>query len=329
MQERKLIHVTCDITNQCTLFCWACRRQTYRHLKQPPGGKKGQNMPLGDVEKLADAFRELGLCGQVSDPIFHPEFHEILKIIKKAKKITHVHTAATSPKLDMAFYEKCFEIDPDIQWIFGIDGLPESSSMYRVGQDSDFLFEVMKKAPKSIWQWIVFNYNQNDIEEGKELADKYGIRLQLNYSNRFYGYPKEMDYEGTDMSWMRPDKEFTVPDCTTSNQKDFGRSTYDLYPKCLNTYQAYAYVNTGFILPCCYVDGEEYEDDITMLTQEHLKLENNKSVFDIIEGAEYTDFYKMLVDNPKVAPTECFKHCSTYHDVKKYGYDARRKRIFV
>ena len=115
---------------------------------------------------------------------------------------------------------------------------------------------------------------------GKVAAER-GAPPILGGGGCFYGYPKEMDYEGTDMSWMRPDKEFTVPDCATSNQKDFGRFTYDLYPKCLNTYQAYAYVNTGVLLPCCYVDGEEYEDDITMLTQEHLKLENNKSVFDI------------------------------------------------
>ena len=82
MPERRHWHVTCDITNTCTLGCYACRRQTYKYMGIPRGGWKGQNMPLGDLEKLCDAFVEIGLCGQVSDPIFHPQFHEVLKIIK-------------------------------------------------------------------------------------------------------------------------------------------------------------------------------------------------------------------------------------------------------
>ena len=328
MPERKHYHVTCDITNTCTLGCYACRRQTYKHLGIPRGGWKGQNMPLEDLEKLCDAFREIGLCGQVSDPIFHPQFPEILKIIKDSGKKCFVHTAATSPKLTLDWYEKCFEMNPNAKWIIGMDGLPINSFMHREGQDSDFLWEVLKRAPNAIWQWIVFNYNEDDIARGKEMADKHGIRLQLNYTNRFFGNPKSMDYEPTDMSFMMPSKEYTVPDVVPESF-DWGRRDYDLIPKCLYKNQSFAYVNTGFLLPCCYVDGHEYEDEITILTQDHLKLENNASVFDITMGKEWGEYYDTLLQDPTCAPTECWKHCSGKHDVEKYGTDSRRKRVFV
>ena len=328
MPERRHWHVTCDITNTCTLGCYACRRQTYKYMGIPRGGWKGQNMPLEDLEKLCDAFVEIGLCGQVSDPIFHPQFHEVLKIIKNKNRKCFIHTAATSPKLTLEWYEKCFEVNPDAEWVIGMDGLPSNSFIHREGQDSDLLWEVMKRAPNVVWQWIVFNYNENDIEEGKKMADENGIRLQLNFTNRFFGHPKSMGYEGTDMSFLKPSQDFTIPPSYPMT-KDFGRSQYDLQPKCLFLNQSFAYVNTGFILPCCFVDGQEYEEDITMLTQDHLKLEKNETVFDITQGEVWGEYYDMLIQDEKSAPTECWKHCSTAHDVKKYGRDSRRKRLFV
>ena len=36
-------------------------------------------MPLDDLKKIANYFKGLIFCGQISDPIFHPKFIEILK----------------------------------------------------------------------------------------------------------------------------------------------------------------------------------------------------------------------------------------------------------
>ena len=327
--KRNESHVTCDIAKTCTLDCFACRRQKNKYEKIPPGGWNGQNMPLGDLEKLCDVFEDIGFCGQVSDPIFHPEFHELLRIIERNNRTVAIHTAATSPKLKMEFYEKAFEVSPNSVWFFGIDGLPHKSPMYRINQDGEFLFDVMSRAPNAVWQWIVFGYNQNDIEEGKELADKHGIKLQLNYSNRWYGWHADMDYEPAHHDWMKPDKEMTVPKAYISKYKEVMIEKTDLHPKCIKSYHAMAYVNSGFLLPCCWVDGTENEKEIPTLLQEHLKLENNEHVYDIIKGKEWFDFYDGLLDNPNDAPYECWRHCSTHHDTGKYGTDARRKRVFL
>ena len=123
-------HITCDITKTCTLDCFACRRQTYKHRKIPPGGFRGQNMPLGDLEKLCEVYKTVGFCGQVSDPIFHPQFHELLEIMERTGRECHIHTAATSPKLKMDFYEKAFEIHPRGKWFFGFGVLFTSILTY-------------------------------------------------------------------------------------------------------------------------------------------------------------------------------------------------------
>jgi hypothetical protein len=38
---------------------------------------------------------------------------------------------------------------------------------------------------KPIWQYIVFSYNENDIEKAKQMAKKEGVILRLLLSTRF------------------------------------------------------------------------------------------------------------------------------------------------
>jgi len=38
---------------------------------------------------------------------------------------------------------------------------------------------------KPIWQYIIFSYNENDIETAKQIAKKEGIILKLLLSTRF------------------------------------------------------------------------------------------------------------------------------------------------
>ena len=40
---------------------------------------------------------------------------------------------------------------------------------------------------KPSWQYIIFKYNENHIEEAKALADKHGIVLMIVQSSRWKG----------------------------------------------------------------------------------------------------------------------------------------------
>ena len=73
--------ITIDGSKTCTLECPKCRRQSYRKIGLPPGGTEGEDMSLSNFKKLLDYFDHFSFCGQVSDPIFTPNFIEILKMI--------------------------------------------------------------------------------------------------------------------------------------------------------------------------------------------------------------------------------------------------------
>ena len=181
-------HLTIDASNKCTLLCSQCRRQSNKFLGFP-SGENGRDITLSDVKKLSDYFYVFDFCGQVSDPIFCEEFIEILEYLYQIDRYTTVHTAATAKNRNREWYEKAFKANPKAHWIFGIDGLPEESHLYRVGQDGKFLFEMMKLArsmglnPR--WQYIVFKYNENDIERCAKIAEDEGITFEVNVTNRW------------------------------------------------------------------------------------------------------------------------------------------------
>tara|TARA_Y100000033_G_C2749223_1_gene112900 strand:- start:383 stop:1009 length:627 start_codon:yes stop_codon:yes gene_type:complete len=182
---KRYIHI--DNNAKCTLECPKCIRQHLRKINQPI---PGHDLNVEDFIKLIDYFKGAVFCGQVSDPIFNPNLIEFLKICKEKNKYVDVHTAATSKKHKKEWYKKAFEANLDCEWVFGIDGLPYQSFIYRINQDGEFLFEMAKLAKEVgvktvIWQYIIFGYNENSIDQAKELATKYNIKLQLNYSARW------------------------------------------------------------------------------------------------------------------------------------------------
>ena len=71
--------INLDITFRCPLECPRCQRKKFTDV-----GKKvwGYDISLDEIKKLANFFKAFAFCGQLSDPIHHPQFIEILKILK-------------------------------------------------------------------------------------------------------------------------------------------------------------------------------------------------------------------------------------------------------
>jgi hypothetical protein len=180
-------HKACnlDISNLCTLECPRCMRISWKNKKDIPGSI----MTVDQFRKIVKYFRHIHFCGQVSDPIFNPNFITFLKMCRDAKKTSSVSTAASQRSI--SWYEDAFTTNPKTKWVFGLDGLPEESCLYRINQDGEKLFEVMKTGAKMgvriEWQYIVFSYNEDHIDEANEMAKANNIEFVVNYSGRWNG----------------------------------------------------------------------------------------------------------------------------------------------
>ena len=199
-----------DITNKCPLQCPACHRQSIWYNRHRYIFKE---MSTEDFKKILNAFSWIEFSGQQSDPLAHTQFLEFLTLAYSHK--LDIHTAASHKK--KPFYEEAFDrIGLNTSWIFGLDGLPEESHKYRINQDGVHIYEMMKLGAKMgcniVWQYIVFNYNQDHIEQAKKMAKDDGITFKLSLSSRWPTAPSKprpgLPRQGDTMEIYKPREEY-------------------------------------------------------------------------------------------------------------------------
>jgi hypothetical protein len=96
-----------------------------------------------------------------------------------------------------------------------------------------------------------------------------------------------------------------------------------LYPKCHpywvidgnivnNRPVAMEHTNTGYLLPCCWVDSLDHIEELKSfgMLDESLKLDNNNSVKEIMLSKQWVNFHKILFEDQENAHSLCKKQCS-------------------
>lgn len=193
--QRNHAELNIDLGTRCNLRCRYCQR----HPLHDPSNVNVKNkiiskmrdstdISLDSLRKIFDFGSAIALCGTISDPILHPKFLEILDMIHEYPNIRfRIATAANGPSLE--WYEEAFKRTPkNARWVFGIDGLTDTSMIYREGQNSQLVWDAMMlghnmKVDVS-WQYIVFDWNLHQVEEAKRIAKENRMRLVILDSNR-------------------------------------------------------------------------------------------------------------------------------------------------
>ena len=321
-----------DAGPKCTLQCSACARQRFAEQNRRIPGK---DLTPEQFKKIIKYFKRVSFCGTFSDPIFNVHFIDILKICKEEKIKTEVHTAAThKPE---SWWQEAFLANTNANWIFGIDGLPKDSHKYRKNQDGEFLFDMMLLNKylglNPEWQYIVFDYNKDNIEEAKEIAKKHKLRFMLITSKRPVSKDisnvevKEEGFEGL-IGWKNSNKEtdgenpnnlyasidYSSGEWTPrpmSKVEDIKNKKNTLKPKCLLTIRDLSYSVTGHILPCCWVNISWEDKHLKNLFKDNLHIDNNESIEEILNKDEWKEFINVLQNNPNEdLPKQCKKYCN-------------------
>ena len=97
-----------------------------------------------------------------------------------------------------------------------------------------------------------------------------------------------------------------------------------LNPKCITENRDLAYVSTGHLTPCCWVNDnfEKYLKDIVSL---EMHIDNFDSIEDILLSKPWKDFFDMLMNNPSDAPQVCQRYCG----VDKSWEEIEGKETFI
>jgi organic radical activating enzyme len=238
-------------TNICTLKCPGCART--RFIDQWPQHWKNHSINLDQLHEFLDIDlnnKTVMLCGNYGDPIYHPEFHELVKGLKQRK--THLTIITNGSYRSADWWETTVSmLDANDSVTFSVDGLPENFTKYRVNADWDTIHQAMQISVaaecKTVWKYIPFAFNENDISAAQQLGEKIGIDLfQFDPSDRFdeatAQYQPHNSYLGSRYQSQQSWKQ---------------NNTQTISPRCANNQHHYISAD-GFYSPCCYVADHRF-----------------------------------------------------------------------
>jgi len=187
-------HLELEITTKCTLFCHACAR-TLDPNEERSEWKFGQ-LSLESIDRATSmpSLKVLQFSGAFGDPIYHTEFLQIVKLVKSKNLIFRMDTNGSYRSKEW-WEELGSMLTPSDFIVFSIDGLP-GKDLYRLNSDWPSIETGIKTIASiskatTIWKWIIFNYNQDDIVEGYRLSKELGINaFQVVQSGRHNNSPE-------------------------------------------------------------------------------------------------------------------------------------------
>lgn len=291
MLPNNIVGFHLEPTNICTLKCPGCART--RFIDQWPQHWKNHSINLDQLHEFLDIDlnnKTVMLCGNYGDPIYHPEFHELVKGLKQRK--THLTIITNGSYRSADWWETTVSmLDANDSVTFSVDGLPENFTKYRVNADWDTIHQAMQISVaaecKTVWKYIPFAFNKNDISAAQQLGEKIGIDLfQFDPSDRFdeatAQYQPHNSYLGSRYQSQQSWKQ---------------NNTQTINPRCANNQHHYISAD-GFYSPCCYVSDHRF----------YYKTEfgKNKKSYNIVEHTltqiltrpTVMEFYSELTTNP-------------------------------
>jgi len=238
-------------TNICTLKCAGCART--RFINQWPQHWKNHSINIDQLHEFLDIDlknKNITLCGNYGDPIYHPEFHQLIGSLKQRNAQLTIVTNGSYKSAD--WWESTVSIlDNNDRVVFSVDGVPENFTEYRINADWNTIHQAMQICAQALcqttWKYIPFNFNEQHIDTARNLSASMGIdHFQIDPSDRFdeltEKYKPVVDNLGkryqSQQSWKQ-------------------NNTQTVDPRCANNQSHYISAD-GYYSPCCYAADHRF-----------------------------------------------------------------------
>ena len=322
-EDIKDVHL--EVTTKCQARCPMCPRRIN-------GGTLNPLMSLVEID--LDTFQKwfsedficqldsLFMCGNLGDPIIAQDSLEIMRYLKAVNPNIRLSMHTNGGARSIQWWEALAVTGTRV--VFGIDGLADTHSLYRINTDWNKIIEnaqaFINAGGYAEWHMLVFKHNEHQVEECRSMAERLKFKsFQVKHTTRF------------------TDVKFPVLD-------DTGKTIYNLYPsskteemlpqiltyarnlpmsqidanctincKAVKWKQIYV-AASGNVGPCCWMDFKEklhkqntridYMDKIGVFPNLH-----EQSLKDIFNSG-YFDMIANTWDNDPVF--ECAKQCGKF-----------------
>jgi len=188
-----LIHV--EPTSKCNASCPGCPRNNngFGVIESLVLRDLDPNIIINTAKELLN-LQVIHLCGNIGDPIAYKHLNKLLdkvilqnrywREIAKIRKHWTVHIATNGSLRSVKWWQelgkKCNKNLFMLHKVtFGIDGLADTSPIYRQGTNFNKAMDNAKafidEGGVAEWQYLKFKHNQHQVEEAKKLAENIGF----------------------------------------------------------------------------------------------------------------------------------------------------------
>jgi MoaA/NifB/PqqE/SkfB family radical SAM enzyme len=309
----------------CQASCPMCDRNmngegVNKHLSD-------QSLSLEQCKKIfspefISQLKYLFMCGNHGDPIFAPDCLEIMQYFREHNPNMSLKLITNGGARKPEWWEELAKVVTLVE--FSVDGLEDTNHFYRQGVNWRNVENNMQAftdaGGNATWTFIVFNYNEHQVEEAREYAQLLGVNNFIVKKSGRYINSYSLQKRETHQAVSRKGEETTllaqpknpiyhnkaVNDYDTIIEKYGSMDNFieiaDISPKCAKKKEIYVSAE-GHIMPCCWTHGQMYKwwrpiED----SQEYKILEENggidsinalkRPLEDILNGSFFSDIEK-------------------------------------
>lgn len=259
-----------ELSSNCQASCPMCARNYH-------GGIENPLLKVTDIDvelfksiipaQLIEQLTSVTLCGNLGDPLLNNDLIPIVEYMASHNPVLKIDIHTNGSLRNTAWWKRLAKALPATGMVqFGIDGLADTHSLYRVGTDFNKIIENAKafisEGGRARWNYITFHHNEHQLEEAKKLSNELGFEsFQEKQTSRFIGKPYFEVYDKAGnithkLEQPTEQKLVFIDRKTVENYKEIFK-TATISCEVERTESIYIDAQ-GFLWPCCFVGAVPY-----------------------------------------------------------------------
>lgn len=281
-----------ELTNMCTLKCPRCARTKF--IEQFPSKWTNKNLNLDHLKQFLDVDlknKTISLCGNYGDPIYYPQLFKMITYFKEAGSIISISTNGSYKSWDW-WKQLADLLDYKDTVIFGIDGLPENFTQYRINADWQSIktgIDILTKTDiNTEWQYIPFSFNEDTIDRARQLSQELGF-------TKFLILPSDR-WDNNDI--LKPIEYLGSRESVIINWKNETTKirTNKVTAKCKHLNNQHFISADGYYMPCCYVGDHRFYYKSEFYKNRAQYDISTTTISKILASNQSKDFYNSIED---------------------------------
>lgn len=317
-EEIRSVHL--EVTSKCQAKCPMCPRRINGGMINPLIDLHEITLEQFKVWFSEDFIKQLDnlfMCGDLGDPIIAKDTLEIFQYLRQVNPTISLSMHTNGSARTTAWWQELAKAN--VRVIFGIDGLADTHSLYRVNTDWHKIIEnatvFIKEGGIAEWHMLVFKHNEDQVDDCRKLSSELGFdNFESKHTVRFMRNKFHvLDDEGktTHIIYPTEKSQAMIPIIQRALINDIKPKSISCKAKQYNQIYVSA---AGNVSPCCWLDFQwhfsgydgriDYMDRINQFPNL-----NETTLLDIFNSRPFDKISDTWNTSPLV---ECSRQCGNY-----------------